>query len=287
MTFSEFKDNAILGSEKYYNFLEQNGKGLAASPVRSVQKMQGDQVKLFLIGRLASTDDVQIKIHNRIYTQEEMFPVRYDKDERSLLLRMREAFCELLLNANPRDIQVIADLKFLVQRVEKWFQNLDLPLRLPACPPEIHPACPFLNVSLSDEQAQAYDGIFQSPVSYVWGAPGTGKTQFVLARAVLSYCLSGKKVLITAPTNNSVEQTLRGVLAVLDEAGVPLNKVLRLGTPSKEFYDAYPMVCEVRSVEDEMEMLGNDLDYYRKALKYHEVKSKRAKNAAIELETGS
>lgn len=50
--------------------------------------------------------------------------------------------------------------------------------------------------------------------------------------------------MITAPTNNTVEQTLYGVLSVFQEVGVPLDCILRLGVPSSEFAFQYPSLCE-------------------------------------------
>lgn len=51
-------------------------------------------------------------------------------------------------------------------------------------------------------------------------------------------------MLIAAPTNNAVEQMLYGILAVMEEAGIAVEHVLRLGLASPEFIRRYPSVCE-------------------------------------------
>ena len=120
------------------------------------------------------------------------------------------------------------------------------------------------------EQSIAYEGITHSSFSYIWGAPGTGKTQFVLSRAVLSYYKSNQPILITAPTNNAVEQTMKGVLSVLKEAGISFEKVLRMGVPSAEFYSEYPMVCENKTAEDELKFLEAQEKDLRKYIAFYQ-----------------
>ena len=86
MTFSEFRDCAITSAELYYDYLQKEGKGIASTSVRDYSVMNNGFVKLMLSGRLASLDDIQIKIQNRVYTPDELKPIRYDKDERGALL---------------------------------------------------------------------------------------------------------------------------------------------------------------------------------------------------------
>ncbi|HHG83972.1 MAG TPA: hypothetical protein ENJ82_04420, partial [Bacteroidetes bacterium] len=142
------------------------------------------------------------------------------------------------------------DLKFLVSRVETWFQThgerLALPKKRSVLAGKIKDFG-FLadgKYKPSVEQIEAVRTVIEKPFSYIWGAPGTGKTRFVLAYAVLQYLREGKKVAIFAPTNNAVEQVLRGVLPLLEEEGFDIEKVIRLGTPSQEFAERYPEVCE-------------------------------------------
>lgn len=273
MTWNEYKNTAVASAERYYDYLEQHGKGVVETGISKFSVQKSGFVMLTLSAKLFSADDVQIKIHNRLYAQDEIKPARYDKDEHTLFVRPRDELLHLFYDLAPHEIVVISDLKFLVKRVRDWYAFRNVPLHLPSSLPCISPNMPELSTKPSPEQLAAFEGIFRSPLAYVWGAPGTGKTQFVLARAVLAYCQAGKKVLITAPTNNAVEQTLKGVLAVLGEAGIPFDKVLRLGTPSREFYDRYPMVCEVRAVEDELEALNKQIAFCQKTIAYYEARA--------------
>lgn len=268
MTYTEFRAQAILSAELYFNYLEREGKGRVSNSIRSFSVLDRSLVKLMLSGRLGSTDDIQIKVLNRIYSADEILPIRYDKEDRSLLVRPRAELLSVFWDCSPSEITVISDLKFLVRRVGQWYESHTAPFSLPATVPASPPALPPLALVPSEEQKKAFAGVFRNPISYIWGAPGTGKTQFVLARAVLAYCLQGKKVLITAPTNNAVEQTLKGVLSVLEEAGIPLEKVLRLGIPSSEFFERYPMVCEIQSVERQLSHIEQELSFSQKALAF-------------------
>ena len=55
----------------------------------------------------------------------------------------------------------------------------------------------------------------------------------------------GPEVLVTAPTNNAVEQTLYGMIPVLEEAGIDYSsQIVRLGMASTDFRDKYPQICE-------------------------------------------
>lgn len=268
MNYQEFRAAAIKSAELYYQYLSDHQKGFSSVGVRSVDGPGPDGLlQLHLNGGLNFVSDLQIKVKDIIFTNDEIEISKYDKKSRTLTIRPQKRFLHLL--SKPGDIFVISDLKFLVQRVRNWYVNHADSLTLPAASPHLNPDMAKLSAPPSREQLAAFRGIFNSPLSYVWGAPGTGKTQFVLARAALAYCLAGKQVLIVAPTNNAVEQTLRGVLPVLEEAGIPLTKVLRIGIPSEEFYRKYPMVCEVQTVESELEQLEERLSFFQRAQAYY------------------
>jgi RecG-like helicase len=69
-----------------------------------------------------------------------------------------------------------------------------------------------MNFIPSNNQIDSIKKHIQQSIFHIYGgAPGTGKTQFVLSYAVLHYIRQGFKIAILAPTNNSIEQVLRGV----------------------------------------------------------------------------
>ncbi len=268
MTWAEYRLSAIESASLYYDYLKNSKKGISESGVSGVSVSNSGEVTLILSSKLFSTDEIQLRIRGELYPPGSFIVRFYDRLKNKLLLKPNRLLLSLFHEAIPAEIAVISDLTFLVKRVRDWYEQHDRRLSLPSSPPSLSPDMPSLRSNPSVEQSAAFYGIFQSPLCYVWGAPGTGKTQFVLARAVLAYCKAGIQILITAPTNNAVEQTLRGVLAVLKEADVPLEQVLRLGTPSKEFYDEYPMVCENRAAEYKQESLAAQISFYQRALTF-------------------
>ncbi len=84
------------------------------------------------------------------------------------------------------------------------------------------------------------------------------------------YILAGKKILITAPTNNAVEQTLYGVLSVLEEANVPLDGILRLGIASAEFVERYPSLCEDTALAKQLSDVANQITVTRNQIAENE-----------------
>lgn len=270
MTPESIRKAAIDASDRYYKYLEEEGKGFAVTDVTRIEIRDGGFVQLFLRGRLSSTDGIQIKIYNDLISEDELLPVRYDRDQRYLLIKAKRSLVSRFRRIAPADVKVVADLRFLVERIRCWYDSLPTPLCIPSVSPSIEPSFTELKQEPSTDQLAALYGLSQEPLAYIWGAPGTGKTQFVLASAVLKYCLSGRKVLIVAPTNNAVEQTLRGVLPILEAEGLPRSLVIRLGTPSREFYEQYPTICEVRTVEDELKEINEAIDLCKKCRKFYD-----------------
>ena len=91
-------------------------------------------------------------------------------------------------------------------------------------------------------------GVLSSPFSHVWGAPGTGKTRYVLANRVLAIC-ENKKIILVAFTNNALEQVLSGVLEVLFSEKISPSCIRRLSIPSNGFVSRYPDICEHQPTE--------------------------------------
>ncbi|OBV30055.1 hypothetical protein BKN38_06535 [Helicobacter sp. CLO-3] len=97
---------------------------------------------------------------------------------------------------------------------------------------------------LTPEQQRALNTIFANPFSYIWGAPGSGKTQAVLFEALLHYIYSGVRVCVLAPTNAALEQVLKALIKKFDALGLNREKLLRLGTPSNAFLEQFVEVCD-------------------------------------------
>lgn len=118
------------------------------------------------------------------------------------------------------------------------------------------------------DQKKSLQNIFTNPYSYIWGAPGTGKTQFVLSYGVLHYLSANKRVAIFAPTNNSIEQVLRGLIKMTGKAKVNRNSILRLGTPSKKFAELVPEVCEEKGVQKKLQEIDKQISILERVIAY-------------------
>ncbi len=150
--------------------------------------------------------------------------------------------------ADWKKLSLRSDMRFLIERMKEFYKNHELSFSPP--PPAPVPDKAFsLEYPLSDRQRQAADAVLSNPVTYVWGAPGTGKTQAVLATCLMRCIAAKRRVLLLAPTNNAVEQSLNAILPILRKNGVPLKDVYRLGAASSEFAERFPEVVGDSALE--------------------------------------
>lgn len=241
-----FSERAIESAVKYYKYLASENKGRIVYNITEIIK--GDSGTYFF--RLEKTpavvDTLQLEYKATICHEKTVKFLQFDKKSKLLKLWVNEEFQPILDKAYPEEIAVISDLKFLVQRVENWYRSFGDKIAMPCSVPHvsIFDSKNLLDAP-SESQEEAIAGALSTPFSYIWGAPGTGKTKFVLSRCILSYIQEGKKMLVAAPTNNALEQSLRGILSALEEVHISSKKkVLRLGIASAEFASQYPYLCE-------------------------------------------
>lgn len=95
----------------------------------------------------------------------------------------------------------------------------------------------------SKEQAKALRLTIQSPMCYIWGAPGTGKTKAILVHSVLHQLEYKRTVLIIAPTNDAVDNAMSAVIDSYKSAYLGDLPFLRLGIATPKFSSRYPKVC--------------------------------------------
>ena len=84
------RDYAIAGAELYHKYLVAEGKGFAETKVSAFQWVENRDILLKLNGRLSSTDGIEIRLFTKTFTNEEILPIHYDRDLRTLLVRPRE-----------------------------------------------------------------------------------------------------------------------------------------------------------------------------------------------------
>lgn len=233
-------------------------------------KMKDGYILLYLAGHINSTDKLGVEIDGEMFDQKEVTFDQLDERTQSVVIYPSDRVWNLFYRANGAKINVFSDMKWLVKLTEGYFESYGDRLALPPADPHFEPAdYPFLPAQqATDEQRNAVATVLNSRLSYIWGAPGTGKTQFVLANAILAYLRKGKKVLVAAPTNNSLEQVLRGLLrslAQVDSQGKLVDlkhDIFRAGTATAEFVRDYPDICEqsgitrqIRSKESSLQVL--------------------------------
>lgn len=257
-----FKDAAIYSSELYYNHLTKNKGSLIKYKVNRIT-FSSVYCYIYLNQNLNILDDLRIKINSNIFSNEQYKIVEYDDEKKRIKIAPEIRLKEFLTSAKTDEVELIVDLRFLVKNVRKFYEYYGEKIFIPFAVNKVeYKEDERLTDKPSDEQAKAVIGVLSHPLSYVWGAPGTGKTRFVLARCVLSYLQSNEnaKILITAPTNNAVEQTLRGVLPVLTACGINQREVFRMGTPSPDFLIKYPDCCEFGKAEKQVEKIEQQIN---------------------------
>ncbi|KAB2916157.1 MAG: hypothetical protein F9K23_08585 [Bacteroidetes bacterium] len=266
MTIEEIKNLLIAACRQYYKWMEEKGKGRSEIGVYEINPLKDKgSYSLKLNAQLFSLDAIVFEFprSGKIYDTAQIKILEYDYDKRVLLIKPTPE-CEVNFNQlEARDIKVISDLKFLIERLGKYYEKKGSRIKLPVRKPDIgfdstnFDYLPIANPS--EQQKIALNTIFHNPLSYIWGAPGTGKTRFVLANSLLKYIREGKRIGIFAPTNVALEQVMIGILEFTDSAGIAREKILRIGNPSRKFAQKYPEVCEVAGIERQIQQLRKQI----------------------------
>lgn len=159
---------------------------------------------------------------------------------------------------------LVIDFKWLLQRCLDWYeQRGDSVSELAAVLGSVREnALPPKEDGQSDEQVQAIHTMLSTGLCYIWGPPGTGKTTWVLARAVRHCVRISERMLILASTNLAVENALRAILA----CDVNETLVLRIGMPSSEFAAEHPKCCEERAFRVAREDVARDIQFHERLL---------------------
>lgn len=271
MKVEQIRETCIDASNVYYNHLAENNKGVYNINIRKIEKVGKDKLKLNISGRIFDEETLVFKdlSTNKEYTMDSIKIQVYDSDTNTVVIKPKTDIYSKMVNANVNDWIIVSDLKFLIERVREWYELNGKDIALPQESSSLNPPTNnifFENERPSQEQIDALNIIFKKPLTYIWGAPGTGKTQFVLSYAILHYLANKKKVAIVAPTNHALEQIFRGVIKMTDKAGISRNKILRLGGPSKKFADEFPEVCEIIGLENQLLQVNKQVKIIEKIL---------------------
>lgn len=279
MNYEITKTALINATSIYYEYLQNHNLGCEQLQILGIN-IQESIIKFFIKAKFVNTDSLMLDVCGR-YTplsEEAGFCVLF-YDEKTGILAIECLDCALLekIEKHKNDIKLFSDLKFLICNLEMFFENAKsfaLPTKNPPLakkpliaqnPPFAqNPIAPIESNSsqnpqnqhietdstftpkdyLNAEQKSALMCALSEPFSYIWGAPGSGKTQVVLFEALLYYIYNGLPVCVLAPTNSALEQVLIALISKFDALGLNREKILRLGTPSNAFLEKYTEVCD-------------------------------------------
>lgn len=270
------KTALINATSIYYEYLQNHNLGCEQLQILGIN-IQEAIIKFFIKAKFVNTDSLMLDVCGR-YTplsEEAGFCVLF-YDEKTGILAIECLDFAILekIEKHKNDIKLFSDLKFLIRNLEMFFENAKsfaLPTKNPPLakkpllaqnPPSPTKSNPSQSPSTAQNQHIEIDSSFtpkdylnaeqksalmcalSEPFSYIWGAPGSGKTQVVLFEALLYYIYNGLPVCVLAPTNSALEQVLIALISKFDTLGLNREKILRLGTPSNAFLEKYTEVCD-------------------------------------------
>ena len=230
-------------AQNYFNYLKERELGFEELRIQSItQNIFGLQFQLY--SKIYSLEGLILHANDAYYPISENGEIQasfYDEKTKNLILNITNPTLKEKLTKNTKIIKLYSDLKFLVENVRDFFVE-NQKLTLPQIASSINAT--FSSEDLHKEQITALNGIFSSPLCYIWGAAGSGKTKVVLLHALATYIQKDMRVVILAPTNNALEQSLSSLLERLNEIGIDTQNILRLGTPSQSFAERFSINCD-------------------------------------------
>ncbi|MCE3037882.1 AAA domain-containing protein [Helicobacter anatolicus] len=235
------RDLLIQSCNAYYDYLNNNHKGVQDIQIAS-HYIQDNFITIKLRQKRFSLDYIQIAIddYSFLLDHDEIINKTYDENNQILTLQCKPSLFTLLSNAlESKKLKIYTDLKFLITNLRDFFQkyNISLPTKTPQHTTR-------LTLHTNESQKQAIYGALNNTLSYIWGPPGTGKTQFVLFEILMHFIETNKKVCVIAPTNNALEQILSTIITQLDNLKFNRDKTIRLGIPTTTFFNKFSDTCE-------------------------------------------
>ncbi len=252
---SEIREMCLKSADDMLAYSELFGANESVVKARGYSINDRGVVIIQLESALIDPSDVSLRVGEDIFGPECMEVAFLDPGSKTIGIRFTRGNLDAIFDGHP-DVEVVSDLSFLIRQTRDYFERYgevgfpEAPRLIPS--PEIRfPA----GMTPTDGQRKAVETILRSGFSYIWGAPGTGKTQMVLATALMAFVSQRRRVAVIAPTNNAVEQVIRGLVSAISSDPVfsgmiDLRRdIARLGIPSKSFLRDYPGMCEHRASE--------------------------------------
>ncbi len=221
--------------------------------------VSGNYAVLKLDSALGDSSNLSLLVDSLWIKEDAAGFTRYDEVSKTIVVRPGSEVLERMADPSVK-IRLVSDMKFLIIALRDFYRRYGKMLTLPIVDPVFaEPSFP-AGSSPTANQREAVDTVLRSRLSYVWGAPGTGKTQFVLATCIRACLEAGQKVAVFAPTNNSVEQVLRGIIKSFSDDSSILDGIIRLGVPTKEFLKEHPGMCEDSQADRRMQQCLESAD---------------------------
>ena len=241
----------IDSAKSYYAYLEEHNLGLEELKITSAL-LEQERLILTLSGKILSQDGLVLQVDTQLFELSVCADMQYNQEASILEISPHYELLESLQHLKPatskksstykltlENLKLFSDLKFLVRNVEEFVAKY--PLALPSRKPIQAPQIPSY---LNEYQKNALNMLFSQSLSYVWGAPGSGKTQVVLFEAVYHYAKQGLKTCVLAPTNSALEQIFITLIEHFKQMDFELSNLLRLGMPTQKFLSLYPECCD-------------------------------------------
>lgn len=230
--------------------------------------------------------------HKEYWSDEDFKVILVDRNNDVVFIKFKDPNTPLHTGINP-NIEISFDLRSLIINQGKVLKNHSIEIECPQCVPKAetptglqfvktfeHPNMPKVNA----EQKEAVSVMLTEPVSVEVGAPGVGKT-VTLSIPAISYMAAGKPIAIITPTHVSLDRSLSAINDICLEVGIDLNRVIRLGAPSKEYAEKYPQTLESPDAQEYLKQEHLDLMLLEVALEYRSMQVQVAqKNEALTVE---
>ena len=243
---------------------------MGMSVAEATFELDGNGAVFRLQARIQETFGLMLRIDDHLYSDSEVCFQEFNEVTRTVKATPSDWVLEKLRGKKDKKVQLVSDMRWLLKMTGRYFESFGSHLGLPSpahrheeisdiFPPMLEP---------TTQQRGAVESVLSNPLTYVWGAPGTGKTQFVLATCLISLLRAG----VLAPTNNAIEQVLRGLLSSLkrtDPDGEVIDvgtEVIRLGMSSDSFMRDHPEVCERKDIQRKIQSKSASLEMCRRAL---------------------
>lgn len=285
MSTQEINDLCRESAEKYLKYLrmQPTKNGVDTIYVTKIEKSFPQGTLILHLGKKLKQsflNSIYFMIDGETYySREDIVIKEYSDKDTTLKIRIRKQdLYNSFLNLPTSKIKIKSDMKFLVERVAEWYRKNTRDFLIPTETHSLPFTSDFFKEDLYPKKTQIeainlilfgylnknqMDGCGERALSYVWGAPGTGKTQVVMAYSVIHYLHlshSDNKILLTAPTNTALDQMLYGFINALPENEKDLmDNVARLGMPTPKFLNKYPELCGENTTK---KVLACTLDYY-------------------------